>query len=210
MPNACAISSTWIRLSEYTRSWTFLHISSSVASSGHPDLASSKYKYRITARYSTLDEKHAFASLAMFDIQYLIKEWLDTCAILYPCIKNILKQSMKIVTVSVHQKWDRLVIYWHALVIQMKASLKLWRRRFLTPLGKIKVVKSLILPKIIHLLMALQDPELNILNNINGLFFDFLWNGKSKIKKSVMVKQYCKGKDCFLWFRIYKISTNNH
>ena len=33
-----------------------------------------KYKYPITARYSTLDEKHAFASLAMFDIQYLIKE----------------------------------------------------------------------------------------------------------------------------------------
>ena len=70
----------------------------------------------ITARYSTLDEKHAFASLAMFDIQYLIKEWLDTRTILYPCIKHILKQSMKIVTVSVHQKWDRLVIYWHTLV----------------------------------------------------------------------------------------------
>ena len=35
----------------------------------------------------------------------------DTCAILYPCIKHILKQSMKIVTVSVHRKWDRLVIY---------------------------------------------------------------------------------------------------
>ena len=70
-----------------------------------------KYKYRITARYSTLGEKHAFASLAMFDIQYLIKERLDTCAILYPCIKHILKQSMKIVAVSVHRKWDRLVIY---------------------------------------------------------------------------------------------------
>ena len=57
-----------------------------------------QYKYPITARYSTLDEKHAFASLAMFYIQYLIKEWLDTCAILYPCIKHILKQRMKIVT----------------------------------------------------------------------------------------------------------------
>ena len=66
-----------------------------------------------------LDEKHAFASLAMFDIQYVIKEWLDTFAILYPCIKHILKQSMKIVTVSVHRKWDRLVIYWHALVQQL-------------------------------------------------------------------------------------------
>ena len=41
-----------------------------------------KYKYRITARYSTLDEKHAFASLAMFDSQYLIQEWLDTHVIL--------------------------------------------------------------------------------------------------------------------------------
>ena len=41
MPNACAVSSTCIRLSEYTRSRTFLHISSSVASSGRPDLASS-------------------------------------------------------------------------------------------------------------------------------------------------------------------------
>ena len=41
MPHACTISSTWIRLSEYTRSRTFLHISSSVASSGRPDLASS-------------------------------------------------------------------------------------------------------------------------------------------------------------------------
>ena len=59
----------------------------------------------------------------------------------------------------------------------MKASLKLWHRRFLTPLEKIMVIKSLILPKITHLLMALPDPELNILNNINGMLFDFLWGG---------------------------------
>ena len=39
--NAFAISSTLIRLSEYTRSCTLLHISSSVASDGRPDLVSS-------------------------------------------------------------------------------------------------------------------------------------------------------------------------
>ena len=72
----------------------------------------------------------------------------------------------------------------------MKTSLKLWRRRFLTPLGKITVIKSL---KITHLLMALPDPEQNILNNINAMFFDFLWNGRSKMKQSVVVKQYCEG-----------------
>ena len=75
-----------------------------------------KYKYRIIAQYWTLDEKHAFASLAMFDIQYVIKEWLDMCAILYQGIKHVLKQGMKIVTVSVNRKWDKLVTYWLALV----------------------------------------------------------------------------------------------
>ena len=64
-----------------------------------------------TAQCSTLDEKHVFASLAMFDIQYLIKESLDKRAILYPRIKHVLKQGMKIVIVSVHRKWDRLVTY---------------------------------------------------------------------------------------------------
>ena len=62
-------------------------------------------------------------------------------------------------------------------IIQMKTSLKLWRRRFLTPLGKITVIKSLILPKITHLLMALPDPEQNILNNINGCFLTFSGTG---------------------------------
>ena len=64
--------------------------------------------------YSILDEKHAFASLAMFDIQYLSKEWLDTCAVLYPCIKHILKQSMKIVTVSVYRSIGNGIIWLNA------------------------------------------------------------------------------------------------
>ena len=59
-----------------------------------------KYKYRITAQYSTLDGKNAIASLAMFDIQYLIKEWLDTCAILYPMYKTYIETK--------HENRDRL------------------------------------------------------------------------------------------------------
>ena len=31
----------------------------------------------------------------MFDIQYIIKEGLDKCAILYPSIKHVLKQGIK-------------------------------------------------------------------------------------------------------------------
>ena len=41
MCNAFVVSSTLVRLSEYTRSRTLLHISSSLASDGRPDLVSS-------------------------------------------------------------------------------------------------------------------------------------------------------------------------
>ena len=70
-----------------------------------------KFKYRITARYSTFDEKFAFASLAMFDIQYLMSERHDKGAILLSGLKRVLKQGMNIVGGSVNWKWDRLVTY---------------------------------------------------------------------------------------------------
>ena len=69
----------------------------------------------------------------------------------------------------------------------------MWRRRFLTPLGKITVIKSLLLPKITHLLIALPNPDTETLNCISGIFYDFLWNGRAKIKQSVIVKQYFEG-----------------
>lgn len=78
-------------------------------------------------------------------------------------------------------------------IAQLKNFVKLWRRRFLTPLGKITVIKSLMLPKITHLLMALPNPKSEILDYINGILFDFLWQGRVKIKQSVVVKQYFQG-----------------
>ena len=41
-------------------------------------------------------EKLTFASLAMFDIQYLLSEWHDKSAILPSGLKHVLKQGMKI------------------------------------------------------------------------------------------------------------------
>ena len=68
-----------------------------------------KHKYRITARYSTLDEKQVFASLVMtFNI---LSKNASIRVQFCTHIKHVLKQGMKIVIVSVHQKWDRLVTY---------------------------------------------------------------------------------------------------
>ena len=69
----------------------------------------------------------------------------------------------------------------------IKNSIKLW------PLGKITVIKSLLLSKITHLLIALPKPGITLLQEINTLFYDFLWKGRAKIKQSVVVKQYFEG-----------------
>lgn len=76
---------------------------------------------------------------------------------------------------------------------KMKNKISNWDKRALTPLGKITVIKSLLLPMITHLILSLPNPEFNMIKDINNMFYDFLWHGRAKIKQSVVVKQYFEG-----------------
>ena len=68
----------------------------------------------------------------------------------------------------------------------MKAQIKNWSKRNLTPFGKITVIKSIIIAKIIHILMPLPNPTTKIVKELQTLLNDFLWGGKSnKIKKQI-------------------------
>ena len=76
---------------------------------------------------------------------------------------------------------------------KIKSLIKLWKRRYLTPLGKITVIKTLLLPILNHLFISIPNPNDRILNELNTMFYDFLWEGPAKIKQTVVVKQYCQG-----------------
>jgi len=75
-------------------------------------------KYRITARYSTFDEKLAIASYvwhAICDKQMTV----HTCLVLYTGIVHVLKQCVKsCMSRSVDWRCHRLVIYWLGLVLK--------------------------------------------------------------------------------------------
>ena len=75
----------------------------------------------------------------------------------------------------------------------IKKLIKLWKRRYLTPLGKITIIKTLLLPILNHLFIALPNPEEHILKEINTIFYDFLWEGTAKIKQTVIVNKYMDG-----------------
>ena len=79
-------------------------------------------------------------------------------------------------------------------LLEMKRVMTQWKKRHLTPLGKITVMKTLILPKITYLLINLPDPPQRFITELEKEVYKFLWDGKnSKIKKSVVCQTYARG-----------------
>ena len=81
-----------------------------------------------------------------------------------------------------------------AKIKQLENMVKQWGRRSITPIGKITVIKTFMISIFIHLFISLPNPSQAIMDYINNTIFSFLWNNKtSKIKQSVIIKQYSEG-----------------
>jgi hypothetical protein len=62
------------------------------------------------------------------------------------------------------------------------------QHRKLTLLGKVTVIKTLALPKLIHLLTSLPNLKQSLFNDLNKVFFNFIWDGKpEKIKRNTLI-----------------------
>jgi len=78
---------------------------------------------------------------------------------------------------------------------EIRKLLNVWSMRNLTPFGKVTVIKNLALSKIVHLMMNLPDPSEQFLNDLNRIFFKFIWNGKTdKIKRTRVCQEYEHGR----------------
>ena len=63
--------------------------------------------------------------------------------------------------------------------------LKRWNHRKLSLMGKVTVVKTSALPKLIYPLTVLDNPPVHIINKIKSEIFNFIWDSKPvKIKRS--------------------------
>ena len=77
---------------------------------------------------------------------------------------------------------------------EIKRLLRTWSKRHLTPYGKITVIKTLVLPKLVYLFCNIPDPPDTFIQTIDKMFFEFLWDYKpSKVKKSVVCSPYENG-----------------
>ena len=77
---------------------------------------------------------------------------------------------------------------------EMKHLFSIWLKRQITPLGRIAILKSLILPKLIYLWILLPNPPDNIIDEIQCLVFDFVWDKKrDRISRKFSCKNISNG-----------------
>ena len=77
-------------------------------------------------------------------------------------------------------------------LFEVNKILRTWNKRFLTPFGKITVIKTLALSKLTYLFMNLPDPDKKFKSELETMLYKFLWDGKpNKINKV----QICQDKE---------------
>ena len=77
---------------------------------------------------------------------------------------------------------------------RIKNIIASWRQRHISLIGKIIIIKTLLLPILTHVLTALPEPPNEFMKRLKASLFQFLWNGKvDRIKRSSLYKPVLEG-----------------
>ena len=81
------------------------------------------------------------------------------------------------------------LINYNNAIIKIENTIGSWKKRSLTPLGKITVIKSLILSQLNHLFMSIPLPGKGFCENLNKKLYNFVWDDKPEKIKRVILSQ---------------------
>ena len=68
----------------------------------------------------------------------------------------------------------------------------MWKWRGLTLLGRIQIVKSFIIPKVLSKAALIGVTE-DLIREINSLIYRFIWKGNEKIKRAALINDIKDG-----------------
>jgi len=68
-----------------------------------------------------------------------------------------------------------------------------WEYRFLTPYGRACIIKTLILPKLTHISLAVPTLDKGIMKKIDDLCYKFIWKGTDKVARKEAKTSEFKG-----------------
>ena len=96
---------------------------------------------------------------------------------------------------------------WHEKIENIKKCLKFWNCRDLSLQGRVLIIKTLALSKVVYLINALTVPKW-VINTLNKEFFSFLWRYKrDKIARKVVINEIENGGLNMLDFKAFCIAA---
>ncbi len=86
---------------------------------------------------------------------------------------------------------------WTLKIEIMQKMIDCWRTRKLTLQGKILIIKTLLLPKMIFSASMLPIPE-GIIKRINSILYNYIWGKTDRIQREVLINEFEKGGLCMI------------
>ena len=76
---------------------------------------------------------------------------------------------------------------WWSKLREAEKTLNSWKRRNLTLFGKITIIKSLIVPKVLYPAHFLPTPE-GFIKKLENVMYSFIWNSTDKIERKTLIE----------------------
>ena len=128
-------------------------------------------------------------------------------------ILNLQINEEPVYALGVHFAYERDEVlqrnFWDKL-ISLKKLLNIWSQRDISVYGRINLVKSLVLSKLVFICSVMETPKLFV-DEVNKIVLDFIWNHKPpKIKYTTLIKTKPEGgldmKDFTLFNKALKLN----
>ena len=79
------------------------------------------------------------------------------------------------------------------IILSIRKQISHWSKRNLTVLGRVTVVKSLLVSKLTYLILTIPDPPKDIVTQLNVMLFNFIWKGQDRVTRNQMIQNYNLG-----------------
>ena len=104
-----------------------------------------------------------------------------------------IKKVVKIL--GIHFTYDQTLsdkLNFHTIIKSIRKSINSWNWRGLTLLGKIQIIKSFAIPKILYRL-SLVSTNKTFVKEVNQVLYNFVWKGKDKVKRLALINSVENG-----------------
>ncbi len=75
----------------------------------------------------------------------------------------------------------------------IEAKIKQWQKRQISVLGRLTVLKTLLIPTLTHLFIAIPTPDTKTMKKLEGICFNYVWVGVDRISRNQMVQNTNSG-----------------